>query len=92
MPSIFYPVILALGGAVGVGVGIVTRPTVLGFPIPLGVLTSDHPLDQAAREALIGHLTTYGKLGLGLALIVVLLAYARHAALTPHAEDRQERQ
>lgn len=93
MPPIFYLAILALGGGVGFGVGVATRPTVLGFPIPLEVLTSAHPFDQAPKQMLTEHLTTYTSSGLGIALVLVMVAYAYHAARAPsdlRPGDRRE--
>ncbi|TCQ17474.1 hypothetical protein [Rhizobium sp. PP-CC-3G-465] len=54
-PSLFWAIVLgcmALGGIAGV----LTRPVVLGVPVPLDVLFSQSPLDAPFRDELASHL------------------------------------
>ena len=49
--------IMAAGGAVVGGlVGWLTRPTLMGVPLPLGVLTSNAPMDAPFKAELTSHL------------------------------------
>jgi hypothetical protein len=52
-----FPLLGGIGGAIaGFFFGVATRSTVMGMPIPLGVLTSSDPLDQQYAGELTIHL------------------------------------
>lgn len=61
-----------LGAFIGLGVGFLTRPTLLGFPIPLEIFASRAPLDQPFKTQLGIHLLIATAVG---ALIIGLLAH-----------------
>lgn len=53
----------AAGFIVGAIIGILTRPTILGMPVPLGVLTSASPMDAPFRAQLWQHIGLAGVAG-----------------------------
>lgn len=71
--------LLAVCTAAGIGVGIVTRPTLLGFQILMGVLTSGNQFDAEPKSMLISHLAMTAGIGLlcGIVLALVVSALTR---------------
>lgn len=70
--KLLYP-LLTLGGAlIGALVGIATRPSVLGVPIPLEALTSSVRADLPLKDELTNHLLLTGGIGLTAGLVVAL--------------------
>jgi hypothetical protein len=65
--------LIAFFAAAGFGVGIATRPTLMGMPLPMDVLTSSHPMDAEFKAELIQHLATITGVGVALGGAVVLL-------------------
>jgi hypothetical protein len=76
-------VLVILGALGGFGVGYATRPTLLGMPLPLDLLTSNYPMDAEPKSMLMSHLaitTAVGlAVGVGLAIIVSALTKSRGA-------------
>jgi len=68
--------LLALAGFI---VGFATRPTFLGMPIPLNVLTSSYPADAAFKSELMQHLamTTGAGAAVGIALAIIVAQMKR---------------
>lgn len=52
-----------IGFTVGAMIGVVTRPSFLGFPIPLELLISPSPMDQPLKELLFRHIGLAGVAG-----------------------------
>lgn len=53
----------AVGFIVGAIIGVLTRPTILGMPVPLGVLLSPHPMDAQFKAQLWQHIGLAGVAG-----------------------------
>lgn len=72
----------AAGATIGVLVGLVMRPTIMGIKIPLGVLTSSHPGDAPFRSEMLMHLGIYLAVGAGIgcAIAFALASMAPAAA------------
>lgn len=81
----------AAGAAIGVVIGLVMRPTILGMKIPLSVLTSSHPGDAPFRSEMLTQLALYLVAGAGIgcvvafALTAMMPAGTRAAAAAPPA-------
>lgn len=71
--------IVAVCTVIGIAVGIVTRPTLLGMQIPLSVITSSHPLDAEPKSMVFAHLGLTGGIGLlcGIVLAVLISAVTK---------------
>lgn len=66
-----------VGGIGGVVMGSITRPSVLGFQIPIDVLFSAHPTDAGAKQMLITH---YAMWVIGAAVVGFIIGAILEAA------------
>lgn len=75
-------ILVIAGAAIGFGVGVATRPTILGFQLPMSLLTSSHPFDAEPKSMLISHLLTTTGIGLlvGVALVAVTVVATKKQA------------
>jgi len=83
--NLLYLCLVLLGAIAGGLVGILTRPSLLGIPIPLEILTSLAPLDAPLKAELADHLVLTTGIGLvtGIVLALVVAAlFGRRAAGT----------
>lgn len=86
--------VLGFGGAgIGLLVGFVMRPAVMGIKIPLAVLTSSYPADAPYKSELLTHLATYLAAGAGIGCAIayaVMAAAAGRQAAAPQPETSQD--
>ena len=61
------------GALIAIGVGLLTRPSVFGTSVPIEILWSDHPGDQAFRAQLILHLFVAAAIGAIISAVLALI-------------------
>ena len=75
-------ILSVLGAAVGFGIGIATRPTLMGMPLPMKLLTSSYSADAPFKSELVQHLVTTTGVGIavGFALAFAVAAIPNQLA------------